>query len=80
MQKGGDAVPIGIFNLPMAHFDPSKSTKANVRVRIHWEYSVLEATESAVVHIVLATHSLDLMAGICVMNRYKKSQEGLFLH
>lgn len=66
MNAGRDAVLIGIFNLPMAHFDSNKSTKANVRVRIHCEYSVLEVNESAVVYTVLAVHSLDLMADSCV--------------
>ena len=54
MQKGRDAVLIGISNLPMALFDSNKSIKANVRVRIHCEYSILEVNESAVVHTVLA--------------------------
>lgn len=72
MQKGRDDVLIGIFNLPMAHFDSNGSTKANVRVRIHCEYAVLEVNESTVAAAVLAMHSLDLMADGCVTNRHRK--------
>lgn len=71
---------IGILNLPMAHFDSSKSTKTNVRVRIHCKYSVLEVEQSAVVHTALATYSLNLMADRRVTDRHRKYHEWLLLH
>lgn len=80
MQRRRDDVLIGILNLPMAHFDSSKSTKTNVRVRIHCKYSVLEVKQSAVVHTALAMHSLSLMADRCVTNRHRKYHEWLLLH